>query len=72
VPTLRFHQLVYTRAAIAASAAAFEGHAQVSVTEQDPYHEVELEVADPEATDELLGEFANYVLALTVEEKRKP
>lgn len=66
------HHELYSLPAIQAAGEAFSGVATVQVQEQMPYFDVTLEPipADDESSDALTGEFANYVLGLTVEEKR--
>ena len=68
---LRFHHDVYSTVALDEAIEVFKDHGELTRSEKLPYYEVE--VSAPEGTDEaeLAGEFGNYVLALTVEEKRE-
>lgn len=67
---LRFHYHLYSRPAIEGTIAAFAEHGQISLRDDPPYFVVELQVPAGADQDQLSGEFANYTLGLTVEERR--
>ena len=68
---LKLHHEVYSGRAVEEAANAFAEAAEVEVHQKMPYFEVSLRPKDEETDlSELRGEFANYVLALTIEERR--
>jgi len=67
---LKFHREAYSKAALDEASEVFAEHASIETTESAPYLEVELEPKEGVEAAELEGEFMNYVLALTIEEKR--
>ncbi|RMG11516.1 MAG: hypothetical protein D6729_17895 [Deltaproteobacteria bacterium] len=68
---LRLHHLVYSGRALEEASQAFAEVAEVEVRQQMPYFEVTLRAREADTDPEALrGEFANYVLALTIEERR--
>jgi hypothetical protein len=68
--TLRFHHEIYSAEAIEEALRAFEAHAELSHRQEAPYFEVTLTAKSAADEAALAGELSNYVLALTVEEKR--
>ena len=68
---LRLHQELYSAPAVEEASAVFASHAKVCLREEKPYFDLEITAANAETDEDVLaGELANYVLALTVEEKR--
>jgi len=69
VQRLAFHHLLYSGRAIEESMQVFAEHAQIVREERMPYFE--LEVTAPDGDEQAVtGELANYILALTIEERR--
>jgi len=69
--SLQFHTEVYSAKAIEEASAAFEEVATVQTSEQKPYFKVEITSAEADSDEqELADELANYILGLTIEEKR--
>lgn len=67
---LRFHYDVYSKNAIEAAIEAFGEVASSELKDAAPYFEVELSPKEDADEAELIGEFGNYVLASTIDEKR--
>lgn len=67
---VRLHRRLYTRAAIDAAVAAFAHLCDASVRVEGDYRVVELRNVDPDVADVIDGEFANFVLAETIERRR--
>jgi hypothetical protein len=70
VKTLRFHHELYSTRAIERSREVFAEHASIELSQELPYYRVELSTQQGDAEQEVAAEFANYVLALTAEERR--
>jgi len=70
VKTIRFHHELYSTRAIDRSRGVFAEHASIEVIQELPYYRVELTAQQVDAEEEVAAEFANYVLALTAEERR--
>ena len=68
--TLRFHQNLYSAVALDRSIEAFAEVANFERHERSPYYEVEITAADDADESEIVSELGNYVLALTIEERR--
>ncbi len=69
--TLRFHRELYSEEAIRNSMEAYAGHARIEIRSEEPYALVDLEPLGEDLAPALLGqEFANHVLARTIEERR--
>ena len=68
--SVRLHCELYSAEAIERSMTVFAGVATLELRQDMPYFEVVLNSQDPDAEPGIAGEFANYALALTVEEKR--
>jgi hypothetical protein len=68
VERLAFHHLLYSARAIDESLQVFSEHAQIVREERMPYFELEITAPDDERS--IASELANYVLALTIEERR--
>ncbi|MDF1564255.1 MAG: HxsD-like protein [Deltaproteobacteria bacterium] len=68
---LQLHQGLYSRAATDEAIKLFGEAARIVLSEVEPYYRLEIDAIDEEDDVEAItAEFANYVLALTVEEKR--
>ncbi len=67
---LRFHHQAYSAAALETTAEVFDEVAEIASTQKMPYFEIALTAKDDADEDEVAGEFGNYALALTIEEKR--
>jgi hypothetical protein len=70
VRSLRFHHEIYSAQALEATVEVFGEVADIESTQKMPYFEVALTAKDDADEDEVAGEFGNYALALTIEEKR--
>jgi hypothetical protein len=70
MPTMRFHRDLYAVAAVDEAIRVFGGHGAFSRKAESSYEEVVLEATEPTDERQLVGEFANYVLALTIEKNR--
>ncbi len=68
--TLRFHHDLYSARAIEEACESFENHAKITVRQELPYFELELTALGSADEAVLAGEFGNFALALTAEEKR--
>ena len=66
---LRFHEELYSAEALDRAVAVFEGHASVERKQEKPYAIAVLSARASESEDRLAGEFANWVLALTAEQR---
>ncbi len=68
---LQLHQALYSREATDKAIVLFSEAARIVLEETAPYYRLEITAQDTEDDEEAItAEFANYVLALTVEEKR--
>ncbi|MFW5878770.1 MAG: HxsD-like protein [Myxococcota bacterium] len=67
---LKLHHDLYSSMAVEEACNAFAGHASIESRQEKPYFELSISATDGADEDELVGELANYILALTVEEKR--
>jgi hypothetical protein len=70
VKTIRFHHELYSTRAIERSRSVFAEHASIELVQELPYYRVDLTAQQVDAEEEVAAEFANYVLALTAEERR--
>ena len=68
--TIRFHHELYSTRAIERSMTVFAQHASIELIQELPYYRVEVTSRRADTEEELAAEFANYVLALTAEERR--
>lgn len=68
--SLKLHHELYSAKALEEASSAFADHAAIDIRQEKPYFELTLTASGDADEDELLGELANYCLALTVEEKR--
>lgn len=68
---LQLHQALYSREATDQAIVLFSEAARIVLEETAPYYRLEITAQDADDdVEEITSEFANYVLALTVEEKR--
>ena len=68
--TIRFHHELYSTRAIERSRSVFVEHASIELIQELPYYRAEITAQQVDAEEEVAAEFANYVLALTAEERR--
>ena len=68
--TLRFHHTLYSKVALEEAIQVFGEFGELKLEQDMPYYQVELSAAEADDEAELVGEFQNYALALTIEEKR--
>ncbi|MFW6369072.1 MAG: HxsD-like protein [Myxococcota bacterium] len=67
---MKLHHDLYSTMALEEACKAFAGHASIETRQEKPYFELSVTATSGADEDELVGELANYILALTVEEKR--
>ena len=67
--TLQLHRKLYKAAALDIATEAFAELATISVARDDRYFLVSFTQVDPDVEEVLAQEFANYVLAETVESR---
>ena len=67
---LRLHFELYSRQAVTATCEVFAVCADIKSTENAPYFHLALTAKDGADIDEITNEFGNYVLGLTIEERR--
>ena len=68
--TLQFHRRLYTATAVHAAIEAYAELARIRLERADAYFVVSFDAIEDEVRDVLLGEFANYALAETIEARR--
>jgi hypothetical protein len=65
---LRFHKALYSENALLAAVAAYEGFVRVERADEGQHMIARLTSVEPDTEEaETAGEFANYVLGLTVD-----
>lgn len=64
--TLLFARSLYSDAAVADAAKAFEHLAKIEVTDQGEHIELVVSEPDPDVADVIMDELGNFALALTV------
>ena len=67
--TLELHRKLYRPAALETATEAFGELASISVKRSDRYYVITFTDVDPDVEEVLTQEFANYVLAETVESR---
>ena len=67
--TLQLHRKLYRASALNTAMEAFAELATISVQRDDRYFQVSFTEMDPDVEEVLVQEFANYVLAETVESR---
>jgi len=68
--TLRFHNEIYFSEALDRTEEVFREHAGIEREYREPYSIVVLRAVETGSEEELAGEFANYALALTAEQRK--
>jgi hypothetical protein len=68
--SLRFYRKLYMLQAIRSAIRGFEGLARFEVERDGLYYVVHVRDISPEVDGDVVGEFANFVLAHTIECKR--
>ena len=61
---------LYSKSAISATCEVFEVCAAIEHVEEASYHRLQFAAKDGADVDEIIREFGNYVLGLTIEEHR--
>ena len=67
---LRLHTKLYSNAAVTATCEVFEVCAEIEHVEEASYHRLQFTAKDGADVGEIIREFGNYVLGLTIEEHR--
>jgi hypothetical protein len=61
--TVRFHQSLYTEAAIKEAVETFAGLASFALRTDGEHHVVEISAIDPDVDGDVVAEFCNFALA---------
>lgn len=68
---LRLHHELYPTSAVQSAVEAFRNVCTTNLTNDPPYHMVEVTAPEPEHEAAVASELGNYALAISVEEHRK-
>jgi hypothetical protein len=68
--TVRFHQTLYTKDAIAEAAATFDGFASFAIRTEGDHHVVDVSDVTRDVDGDVVAEFCNFALANSARGRR--